>query len=131
MAHETQITGKLSEMTVARALLSNGWEVAQPVVDEKYDLIAKEPLHGDFIRIQVKTIRRRKDRNNEMVIYATNGKGKPYQPQDCDYIVGVEGDAVYMTECTGISEYWATDKAAAKRWVKFTVDETISPEVIA
>lgn len=127
MAHETQVTGKLSEMTVARALLSNGWEVAQPEVDESYDLVARDPLTGEFKTIQVKTIRRRKDRNNEMVIYATNGKGKPYQPQDCDYIVGVEGDTVYMTECTGISEYWATDKAASKRWVKFTVGERVEP----
>lgn len=126
MAHETQVTGKLSEMTVARALIANGWEVSDPIVDEIYDLVAKDPLTGDFKTIQVKTIRRRSDRNNEMVMYATNGKGNAYQPQDCDYIAGVEGDNVYLTECRGIKEYWASDKAASDRWVKFTNDKGIA-----
>lgn len=123
MAHATQITGTLSELTVARALLSNGWEVSKPMVDEVYDLVARDPITSKLKTIQVKTIRRRKDRNNEMVIYATNGRGEPYRPQDCDYIVGVEGDTVYMTECTGIKEYWATDTAASKRWVRFEIAE--------
>jgi hypothetical protein len=114
-------------MTAARALIANGWEVAEPIVPELYDLVAKDPANGRWSTIQVKTIRRRSDRNNEMVIYATNGKGLPYQPQDCDYMIGIEGDTVYMTECTGIKEYWATDVAAAKRWVKFTTDEMVEP----
>ena len=120
MAHETQVKGKLSEITVVKALLANGWEVAEPSVDEIYDIVAKDPLNGEWKTFQVKTIRRRRDRNNEMVIYATDGGGKPYQPQDCDYIVGVEGDIAYVTECTGIREYWATDKAASERWVRLT-----------
>lgn len=128
MAHQTQVTGKLSEMTVARALLSNGWEISQPEVAEVYDLVGRDPITSEFKTMQVKTIRRRKDRNNEMVIYATNGHNEPYQPQDCDYIVGVEGDTVYMTECTGIKEYWATDKAANDRWIKFTIGEVVSPK---
>lgn len=120
MAHETQVKGKLSEITVVKALLANGWEVAEPSVDEIYDIVAKDPLNGEWKTFQVKTIRRRRDRNNEMVIYATDGGGKAYQPQDCDYIVGVEGDIAYVTECTGIREYWATDKAASERWVRLT-----------
>jgi len=120
LAHETQVKGKLSEMTVIKALLANGWEVAEPSVDEIYDVVAKDPLINEWKTFQVKTIRRRRDRNNEMVIYATDGSGTPYQPQDCDYIVGVEGDVAYVTECTGIREYWATDKAASERWVKLT-----------
>lgn len=130
MAHDTQVTGVISELTVIRALLSNGWEVSEPTVDEIYDLVARDPLTKEFKTMQIKTIRRRKDRNNEMVMTGTNGSGKAYQPHDCDYIVGVEGDTVYMTECTGIKEYWATDVAASKRWVKLTVDETIDPRKI-
>ncbi|WP_409998329.1 group I intron-associated PD-(D/E)XK endonuclease, partial [Escherichia coli] len=72
IAHENQVTGKLSEMTAARALLANGWEVSEPIVAEPYDLVAKDPVTGQFVTIQVKTIRRRSDRRNEMVIYATN-----------------------------------------------------------
>lgn len=127
MAHETQIKGTVSELTAARALLSNGWGVASPLVDEVYDLVIKDPLTGEFKTAQVKTIRRREDRGNEMVIYAKNGKGEAYQPQDCDYIVGVEGEDVYMFECTGKKEYWAGDTAASKRWIKFTAEEWIEP----
>lgn len=127
MAHETQVTGTISELTATRALLANGWEVSNPAVDEVYDLVAKDPLSGEFRTCQVKTIRRRSDRNNEMVIYATNGKGKPYSPSDCDYIVGVEKDTVYMFENTGLKEYWRTDASAAKRWVRLEIHkETVS-----
>lgn len=122
LAHETQVIGKLSEMTVARALLANGWEVAEPSVDEVYDLVARDPLTKEWKTMQIKTIRRRKDRGNEMVIYATNGKGEAYTPDSCNYIVGVEGENVYMTECVGIKEYWASDQSAAKRWIKFTAE---------
>lgn len=127
MAHETQVTGTISELTAVRALLSNGWEVALPVVAENWDMVGKDPLTGETKYMQVKTIRRRKDRGNEMVIYATNGKGEPYTPDSCDYIVGVEGDTVYMTECTGIKEYWASEASAAKRWIKFEVGEVTEP----
>lgn len=120
MAHKTQVTGTLSELTAARALLANGWEVSLPAVDEVYDIVAKDPVDSEFKSIQVKTIRRRKDRNNEMVVYATNGKGEPYDPADCDYIVGVEENTVYMFENTGLKEYWRTDVSAAKRWVKLS-----------
>lgn len=127
MAHETQVTGTVSELTAALALLSNGYEVARPLVDETYDLMIRDPLTNEKFTVQVKTIRRRTDRGNELVVYATNSRGDAYEPQDCDLIVGVEGDAIYMFECTGKKEYWASDTTAAKRWVKFTRDERIDP----
>ena len=121
MAHETQRTGRVSELTVERALLSRGYEVSRPILDEKYDLLMREPgaPSKDFKLVQVKTIRRRVDRNNEMVIYATNGRGVPYVAEDVDYIAGVEGTTVYLVECTGLKEYWASDEAAARKWRKF------------
>lgn len=120
MAHETQTTGSISELTAAKALLANGWEVSFPVVDEVYDIVAKDPVNGDFATMQVKTIRRRSDRNNELVIYASNSRGKPYDPSDCVYIIGVEDNAVYMFENTRKKEYWRTDASAAKRWIRLT-----------
>ena len=121
MAHETQITGRVSELTVERALLSRGFEVSRPILDEKYDLLIREPgtPSREFKRVQVKTIRRRIDRNNEMIVYATNGRGVPYAEEDVDYIAGVEGSTTYLIDCTGLKEYWATDKAAARKWRRF------------
>jgi len=127
MAHETQVTGKVSEMTAARALLANGWEVADPVVAEVYDLVAKDPANGEWYTVQIKTLRKRSDRNNELVVYARKGNGQPYQPQDCDYIIGVDGDTAYMFECRGISEYWSSEATAKKRWIKLTAEEFTEP----
>lgn len=120
MAHETQVTGKLSELTAANALLSNGWEVSFPVVDEVYDIVAKDPVSGNFETVQVKTIQRRLERNNSMIVYAKNGKGEPYSPDTCSLIAGVEDGTVYLFENTGQKEYWRTDASAAKRWIKLT-----------
>jgi hypothetical protein len=131
MAHESQVTGEISELTAAIALLSNGYEVARPIVAEKYDLIIRDPLTNEKFTVQVKTIRRREDRGNELVVKATNGKGEPYTPDSCDLIVGVENESIYMFECTGKTEYWASDATAAKRWVKFTRDERIDPVKVA
>ena len=130
MAHSTQIKGAVSELTATVALLSNGWEVSLPVVDEVYDLIVKEPISGVFKTVQVKTIRRREDRGNEMVVYAKKGNGEAYTPAEVDYIIGVEGENVYMFECTGKREYWAGDASAAKRWVKFTAEDCVEPTAI-
>ena len=120
MAHSTQVTGKVSELTAALALISNGWEVSSPIIDEVYDLVGKDPINGAWATFQVKTIRKRTDRKNEMVIYSTKGNGEAYQPHDCDYILGVDGDRVFMAECTGVKEMWASEASAAKRWVELT-----------
>ncbi|PAE24025.1 group I intron-associated PD-(D/E)XK endonuclease [Bacillus sp. 7894-2] len=131
MAHETQVKGTISELTAAMALLSNGWEVSFPAVDEVYDLVIRDPLTNEFKTAQVKTIRRREDRGNEMVVYSKKGNGEAYTPQDSDYIIGVEGQDVYMFECSGKREYWAKDSSAAKRWIRFTNDEWVEPTGVA
>ena len=127
MAHQTQVIGTVSELTAARALLANGWEVSLPMVPERYDLVAKDPVDKKQKTIQVKTIRRRGDRANEMVVYATDGKGRAYTPDSCDLIVGIEGDTAYMFENAGKKEYWASETSAAKRWIKFDTDGMMFP----
>jgi hypothetical protein len=124
MGHPSQITGEISELTATIALMSNGWEVAFPSVDEPYDLVARDPDTGKWTTIQVKTIRRRTDRNNEMVIYATNGKGEPYTPDVCNVIAGVTDNTVYLVPCSGIREYWATDESAERKWTKIYANKT-------
>lgn len=128
MAHQTQVVGKVSEMTAALALISMGYEVAQPVIDEVYDLVAKDPINGEWQTFQVKTIRKRTDRNNEMVLYATKGNGDAYTKDDCDFLLGVDEQTVYMMEVRGIKEYWASEATAAKRWVELTAESTTNNE---
>lgn len=130
MAHESQITGRISEITAAKALLANGWEVSDPVVGEVYDLVGRDPVNGQFSTFQVKTIRRRTDRNNEMVIYSSNGKGEPYSTDDVNYIVGVEDETAYMFENDGKKEYWRTDASASKRWVNLTFTDDRESDLV-
>lgn len=119
MAHSTMIKGGISEMTATIALMSSGWEVAFPSVDEAYDLVAKNPQTSAWETLQVKSIRRRSDRNNDLVIYATNGKGEPYTPDSCDWIVGVEDSTVYLVPCSGLREYWSVD---GRKWTKLNAN---------
>ena len=123
MAHSTQITGAVSELTAAKLLMETmGYEVAKPLVDEVYDLLARDPANGKSIRIQVKTLRVRTDRDNALVIYAKKGNGKPYTPDEVDYIVGVQNNRAFMFECTGLTEYWSTEQTAKKRWIELTTE---------
>lgn len=121
MAYSTAVKGHNSEAIVEITLLAMGWEVSRPIVDEKYDLLVRMPGAGpnEFLRLQVKTIRRRADRKNEMVIYSTYGQGNPYTYEHCDYIVGVNETTFYMIPCDGRQEYWASDEKAEREWEKF------------
>ena len=118
MAHETTITGAISEFTALRALMAVGYEVAKPSVAEVYDLVGKHPITGEWQTFQVKTINRRFDRKGEYVISGRKSNGTNYSPQECDFIVGVDGDDVYMTPCKGFAEYWASESTIANRWKK-------------
>jgi hypothetical protein len=121
MAHGTQITGAISELVAAKALMEGmGWEVAKPLVPEVYDYLARDPISGDAFRVQVKTLRIRADRDNALVVFARKGNGKPYSPSECDYIVAVDKNRAFMFECTGQSEYWSTEQTAKRRWVEIS-----------
>jgi hypothetical protein len=119
MAHETQITGAISELKAAILLMESlGYEVARPIVPEVYDFLARDPANGHAYRIQVKTMRIRQDRGNALVVIGRKGNGNAYTKEDCDYIVGVDGQRAFMFECTGLSEYWSTEQSAKTRWVE-------------
>ncbi|QIG62573.1 hypothetical protein [Sporosarcina phage Lietuvens] len=118
-AHYTQITGAVSELTAASLLMTElGYEVSKPLVDESYDLLARDPVTGTFVRIQVKTLRIRTDRDNALVVYARKGNGQAYTPDEVDMIMGVSDNHAYMFECTGLSEYWSTETSAKTRWLR-------------
>lgn len=123
MAHITEVVGKYSQVIAKAALMANGWEVAETETDETYDFVARDPVDREWYTFQCKTIRKRSDRNNELVVYAKNGRGIPYAKTDADYIIGVLGEEgeiprVWYFENVGCGEYWASDAGASKRWVE-------------
>lgn len=128
LAHITEVVGKSSEMLARLALLSNGWIVAKPETEEPFDIVARDPINGEWRTFQVKTIRVREDRGGEYVVYAKRGNGEPHTQSDADYIVGVLGaeddelPRVYMFENRGLGEYWATEARAEKRWVRLPIE---------
>lgn len=126
MAHISETTGKYSQTIAKAALMASGWRVAETDTDEVYDFILHDPLSRSFKTAQCKTIRRRKDRDNQLVIYATNGKGEVYSPDEVDYIVGVlaengESPRVFMVENTGIKEIWRSEEGAKRDWVEMSI----------
>lgn len=122
MAHITAITGEVSELTAASLLLAElGWEVSRPMVPEVYDLLARDPNTNEFHRIQVKTVRRRSDRQNQPVVYASKRTGQPYTQSEVDYIIGVERGKGYMFKCRNKKEYWLSENSATESATKYRI----------
>lgn len=113
-------------MAARLALLANGWTVHQSETDEAYDILAQDPVNGQYAKIQVKTVRQRTDRGGELVVYAKKGNGTTYDLADADYIVGVwavagEVPRVFMFENRCLTEYWASEARASERWVELSL----------
>lgn len=126
MAHITEVVGVYSELAAEMALLANGYTVSKPSTAEPFDLIATDPLNGESLKIQVKTIQIRNDRGGDYVVHAKKGDGSPYLKSEVDALIGVlvgEGIAprVYMFENREKREYWAAETRASKRWVELPV----------
>src|SRR5690625_1396834 len=96
------------------ALLANGYAVSRPTCAEAYDLKAEDPLTGNELKVQVKTIHVRADRGDEWIVYARKGNGEPYRKSEADVFIGVlvaEGlpPRAYMFENRELTEYWASE----------------------
>lgn len=110
MAHSTTVRGGVSELIASSLLLTEfGWEVSRPLVPETYDLLARDPATGEYHRVQIKTVRRRADRGNQPVVYATKNNGEPYTTAEIDWIMGVEGNKAYIFKCRDKKEYWLNE----------------------
>lgn len=124
MAHITEIVGQVSEAIARTALICAGWTVAKTETQESFDIVAREPANGEWKTFQVKTIKLRSDRRNEMVVYTRKGNGEAYTQPEADYIIGVlgakesEAPRVWVFENTGQTEYWATEASAERRWIE-------------
>lgn len=112
--------GRLSELKAIAALMAKGYEVAEPVVAEPYDLLFRKEGDKRTYRAQVKTCRVRDDRDNAIVVYAKKNNGDVYTRKDCDFIIGVLDDDVYMFDCRGIGEYWVTEKTIDTSWINLS-----------
>lgn len=126
MAHQSERTGKYSELIARAALLANGWTVHTSETDEAYDILATDPFNGQHAKIQVKTIRQRTDRGGDLVVYAKKNNGTAYDQSDADYIVGVwaengEVPRVFMFENRMLGEYWVSEARASERWVELSI----------
>ncbi len=117
MACEAHVTGRVSELKAITALIASGYEVAEPVVTEPYDLLIRKEGESRTYRVQVKTCKVREDRES-IVVPAKRANGEPYTNEDCDYLVGVLDDQVYMFKCRGVGEYWTpSEKISWERLV--------------
>ena len=121
MAHNSINIGKRSELLAQTALLANGYEVAQPIAPEPYDLVARDPITGSWATFQVKTARVREDRG-AVVVVAKRSDGSPYTKNDADFLIGVVGSDVYVFENTGQGEYWTTPDGIDSRWKRLSLD---------
>lgn len=123
ISHVTEAVGTYSELIAQAALLANGWRVHESKTSEAYDILATDPLSGEHVKVQVKTIHQRNDKGGELVVYAKRGNGSTYSKSEAAYFVGVwaqdgEIPRVYMFENRNIGEYWATEASAKHRWVE-------------
>lgn len=125
-AHSSEVVGKYSELVARIALMASGWTVHKAETEEAYDILACDPLTGNYVKIQVKTIRQRADRGGDLVIYAKKGNGTTYDRAEVDYVVGIwaadgEIPRVYMLENRMLGEYWASEATASQRWIELPI----------
>lgn len=128
MAHITERVAMYAELVAEAALMASGYlGVAKPTTNEYYDLTAIDPLTKEHKTFQVKTLKRREDRGNNLVLFAKRGNGKPYkEDEQSDYFLGVllddgEIPKVYAMENRGISEYWCNEAKASERWIELPI----------
>lgn len=84
--------GKLAELLFETEMTKLGYSLSRPTLDttSRYDFIMD---NGNCLqRIQVKTLRRRKNGNYELKLRATHRTSNDYiyTPEDCDWVVGVD-----------------------------------------
>lgn len=131
MAHETARVGSVSESLAEAILTKHGWDVSIPVAVEPYDLIAKDPSDKRFKRIQVKTMKVRRDMDNRLVVKGAKSNGLPYTKEEVDLIACVYGSHLYLIDNIEQTEYTATDvRAAQDKWTTLRLDTTRT-EIIA
>lgn len=115
--------GRYSELLAEAALANAGYTLLVPSSTEPFDLAITRRGSNELKRVQVKTIYPRERNGIEYyVIQGKRGNGEPYSLDDADYMVGVYGGKVYMTQTRGLSEYWARAEHAAEKWTELPIN---------
>lgn len=132
MAHETAVVGSISELMAKAILMKHGWEVSVPVAVEAYDLIARDPYDKEMKRIQVKTMKVRRDMDGRLVVNGSKSSGKPYTKEEADYIACIYGTHLYLVDNTQQTEYTVANTTEARnRWRTLPFDDkSVIPEVV-
>ena len=138
MAYITETVGVYSELIAEAALMASGYVgVARPTTREYYDLIATDRISGKDTKFQVKTLKRRENRGNNLVLFAKKGDGSRYTDAEVsDYYIGIlvdngEPPRIFLVENRGISEYWVTEDKASEKWTELplALDRTMLEEM--
>lgn len=115
--------------------MANGWDVNIPVAVEAYDLVATDPIDNKMKKIQVKTMKVRRDMNGRLVVKGAKANGKPYSRDEAEYIACIYGTHLFLVDNTEQTEYTAANVGEAKaRWRTLRLsgdEEVVIPEVIA
>jgi len=127
--------GRHSELLAMAALIADGWCVHEATTPEAHDIFAyKKDEVGNITqsqRIQVKTIvTRERDGHRYYVIRGLKNSGHVYTTTDCDAFIGVVEGRVFMTACTGLTEYWIKAEEVAERWTELAVTINNNAEAI-
>ena len=127
MAHESTLTGGISEQLAIAMFMAHGFNVFTAIVPDVYDLIVDgTDENGEHHRftVQVKTLKIRGDRGGELVVKGCNADGKPYRKKDVDYLFGVHlpSNTGFLIPNNEQSEYWAKDfETAREKWTEYTL----------
>lgn len=90
--------GHLAELVFQTEMTKLGYSLSRPTLDSssRYDFILDDGyrLH----RIQIKTLRRRKNGNYELKLRATHRSSPDYvyTPADCDFVCGVDVNTAHI-----------------------------------
>lgn len=76
--------GEIGESVVQTDLLKSDFNISIPVGEFPYDLVVERD--GTFYRVQVKTARRRGDRDNSIVVSLRTGPDKQYDEDAFDIL---------------------------------------------
>jgi hypothetical protein len=94
----------------------------ESVAPEVFDLgITRQGMGREFYRVQIKTARRRDDRNGEVVVIGKKNKGGVYTLDEADYFIGILDGDVYMFKNREICEYWCPEHALNDKWTKLDI----------